>query len=89
MDPFVPLGIASCVRLLVLGLEDAHDLALRIPGKIAAGTPLCNHSRMRALKDGLPDTAHDLFELRLGHDILRRSQTFRRNGSDTLGSLEY
>ena len=36
MYPFRPLGIARRVRLFVLGLEDTHDLALRVACKIAA-----------------------------------------------------
>ena len=36
MYPFRPLGVALRVRLFVLGLENTHNLALRVACKVAA-----------------------------------------------------
>lgn len=68
VNPLVPLGVAGGVRLLVLGLEDADHLALRVARKVAAGAALCDHARVRALADGCPHAVDNGLELGLSND---------------------
>ena len=46
MHPLGPLGIEPAVRLLVLGLEDADDLALTVLHEVGAGAALINPLRV-------------------------------------------
>ena len=89
MDPLVPFRVPGGVGLLVLGLEDADDLALGVPGEVAAGAPLRDHAGVHALADGLADAVDDGVELLLGHVAgLGHGEHLGGGGADALGGLE-
>ena len=52
LDPLPPLRVHVAVGLLVPGLEDADDLAVGIPDKVAAAAALSDDVRVDALLDG-------------------------------------
>jgi hypothetical protein len=89
VNPLVPLGISSGIRLLVLWFEDADDLTLGVPSKITPRAPLRDHARMDALLDGSTDTIHNGIKLGLGHvSRLRGGQHIGGDGAHALGRLE-
>jgi hypothetical protein len=89
VNPLVPLWIPRRVRLLVLWFEDADDLAIRVPGKVAPRTSLGNHARVDVLLNGEPHAFDDAFKLVARHCRGRgRRHALGRDGAYALGGLE-
>jgi len=89
MNPLIPLWVSGRIRLLVLGLEDTHDLAVEIPRKVAARAALRDHEWVHALLDGGPHAVDNDIELGLGHvSGLGAGEHLGRDGADALGRLE-
>ena len=89
VNPLVPFRVSRSIRLLVLGLEDAHDLAVGVPREVAAGASLRNHAGMCALLYGGPDAVDDGVEFGPGHVArLGNGEHLGRHGADALGGLE-
>lgn len=89
MNPFVPLGVASGIWFLILGLEYADNLSIRVSGKVAARATLGDHARVDLLPNSQPHAVHNGVKLCAGHYTwLRLSQTLWRNGPNTVGGSE-
>lgn len=89
MNPLVPLGIPSRIRLLILWLKNTHDLTVRIAGEVAPRTALGDHTRMHTLIDSNPDALDYLIKLCLGHSRLGQSgKCLGSGGSNTCGRVE-
>lgn len=90
MNPFVPLWIACCIRLLVLGLEDSHDLPIRISRKITSGASLRDHAWMHLLPDCHPHAFDYCLELGSRHvPGLQVRHVLYRDGPHPIGRLKY
>src|SRR6266699_2950581 len=96
MNPLVPLGIPRRIRLLVLGLEHAHDLPLGVPRKVAPGAALRDHAWMHSPRDGRSHALDQRPELVPPHEaavllLLPRlpREPLRRGGPHALGGLQH
>lgn len=89
MYPFIPLGVACCVRLFIFGLENTNNLSIRVTGKVAARAALRDHAGMYLLPDCLPYAFNDFIKLGFGHGAeLCLRQSLSRYRPYALGWLE-
>lgn len=89
VNPLVPLGISSCIRLLILWLKNAHDFPVCITREVAPGAALGDHTWVHALTDSDPHALDDMAKLSLGHGGLGHgSEGVGGGGSNACGRVK-